>query len=107
MKTKSLILILLCSFLLAPGYSWARDNDWYQGHQGEWKRHGNHWQWRSTHGDDWYQGRQGAWYNQPNGWEYLANDGYEYRRTPDGAYVWYDRYGKIHKSYEHGPHGER
>jgi hypothetical protein len=52
MKTKSLILILLCSFLLAPSYSWARDNDWYQGHQGQWQRQGNDWQWRSTHGND-------------------------------------------------------
>lgn len=105
MKTKSVILILLCAFLVAPSYSWAQDNDWYQGHQGQWQRRGNQWQWQSTHGNDWYQGRQGAWYQQRNGWQYQTNDGDEYRRTANGGYQWYDRYGKLHQNYEHGPHG--
>jgi hypothetical protein len=115
MKMKSLILILVCWFALAPGYSSAQvtvqlgtgqENDWYQGHQGQWQHQGNSWQWRSTHGNDWYQGRPGAWYRDQDNWQYYGNDGYQYRQRRH-VWRWYDRYGHYHQSYEHGPHGQQ
>jgi hypothetical protein len=105
MKRTGLILTLLCSLLLASGYSWAKDNDndWYQGHQGHWQQQNKNWQWQSSHGNDWYQGQQGSWYQNPNGWDYQTNNGRQYRRTANGGYQWYDRYGKHHQNYQHGP----
>lgn len=109
MKVKGLILILACWFTLAPGLSSAQvtvklgqDNDWYQGHQGNWQRQGSAWQWQSTHGDDSYQGRPGAWYQGEKDWQYYDNDGDQYRNGSHG-WQWYDRYGHYHQSYEHGP----
>src|ERR1019366_2029225 len=66
MRTRTVaLLILICWFVLAPGLLRAADNEWYQGQQGQWQRHGKQWRWESTHGDDWYQGQQGHWYNEP------------------------------------------
>ena len=62
MKTRTLatVVILICSFVLAPNVLRAEENEWYQGQQGEWHQKGHNWRWESTHGDDWYQGRQGT-----------------------------------------------
>jgi hypothetical protein len=107
MKTRSLVTILMLFLICAAGAAvpsmvGAEGNEYYQGHPGEWQKQSNSWQWRSTKGDDWYQGRQGNWYKEQNGWQYQDNDGDEYRKGRNG-WQWYDRYGKYHQSYEHGP----
>jgi hypothetical protein len=112
MKTRSLVsiltLLLICAAGAAsiPSMISAAENEYYQGHPGQWQQQGKSWQWRSTHGDDWYQGRQGNWYKEQNGWQYQDNDGDEYRQGRNG-WQWYDRYGKYHQSYQHGPHHEQ
>ena len=90
MKTRTLAAaaILICSFVLAPSLLKAEENEWYQGQQGQWQRHGNNWQWKSTHGDEWYQGRQGRWYQEKEGWQWYGNDGDEYRQGRNG-WKWY------------------
>ena len=92
MKTRTLaiVLILIGSFVLAPSLSRADENEWYQGQQGQWHRHGNGYQWKSTHGDQWYQGRQGHWYRERNGWQWYGNDGDEYRQGRNG-WQWYGK----------------
>jgi hypothetical protein len=67
MKTKTLatVAILICSLVLAPSLLRAEENEWYQGQQGQWQRHGNGWQWKSTHGDQYRQSR--------NGWQWYGN----------------------------------
>ena len=86
MKTKTLaiVIVLICSFLAGPKMVRAEENEWYQGQQGEWERHGPRWRWRSTHGDQWYQGRQGHWYLDRKGWHWIGNDGDDYRQGPHG-----------------------
>jgi hypothetical protein len=86
MRTRMLatVAILVCSFALAPSLLRAEENQWYQGQQGQWQRHGKSWQWKSSHGDDWYQGQQGHWYQQQNGWQWNSNDGDEYRQAHSG-----------------------
>src|ERR1039458_960926 len=85
MRTRTVaLLILICWFVLAPGLLRAADNEWYQGQQGQWQRHGKQSRWESTHGDDWYQGQQGHWYNEPDGWRWLGNNGDEYRKRRNG-----------------------
>ena len=95
MKTRTLatVVILVCSFVLAPSLLRAEENEWYQGQQGEWHQKGHSWQWKSTHGDDWYQGRQGHWYRERNGWQWYGNDGDEYRQGRNG-WRWYG--GRLH-----------
>jgi hypothetical protein len=90
MKTKTLatVVILICSFVLAPTFLRAEENEWYQGQQGQWQRHGNNWLWKSTHGDEWYQGRPGRWYQEKEGWEWRGNDGDDYRQGRNG-WQWY------------------
>ena len=52
MRTRTVaLLILICWFVLAPGLLRAADNEWYQGQQGQWQRHGKQSRWESTHGD--------------------------------------------------------
>ena len=104
MKTRTLagVVILICSFLLAPGLLRAADNEWYQGQQGQWQRHGNQWRWESTHGDDWYQGQQGHWYDEKDGWQYLGNNGDRYRKQRNGwAWAYHNRNPKTdRRSYQ-------
>jgi hypothetical protein len=38
--TLAAIAILICSFALAPNLVRADENDWYQGQQGQWVKHG-------------------------------------------------------------------
>ncbi len=92
MKTKTFatVIILICSFVLAPGLLRADPNEWYQGRRGQWvqeqnawrfrdtsgdeyRQYGNNWRWnnepaRVAEGDDWYQGRQGQWTQAHNQW---------------------------------------
>ena len=82
--TLAAMAILICSFALAPNTVRADENDWYQGQQGHWERHGKKWRWESTHGDEWYQGKQGHWYQDKKGWHWYGNDGDEYRQGPHG-----------------------
>ena len=95
MKTGRLLLILIlsCWFLAPLSLLRAEENEWYQGHQGQWRQQGKSWRWTSTHGDDWYQGRQGNWYDDGrNGWEYHTNDGDEYRKRRSGwAWAYHTR----------------
>lgn len=92
MKTRTLatVVILICSFLLAPGVLRADENDWYQGQQGHWQQQNNNWKWGSTHGDEWYQGERGHWYRDKKGWHWYGNGGDEYRQSPKG-WQWYGR----------------
>lgn len=86
MKTRILatVAILICSFLFAPNLLRAEENEWYQGQQGQWQKHGHQYRWQSTHGDEWYQGKQGHWYQDRNGWHWIGNDGGEYRQGHNG-----------------------
>jgi hypothetical protein len=86
MKTKTLaiVAILICSFLVGPNLVRADEDDWYQGQQGQWVKHGSKYRWQSTHGDEWYQGKQGHWYQDKKGWHWYGNDGDEYRQGPHG-----------------------
>jgi len=95
MKTTTLaaVLVLICSFVLAPSLLRADENEWYQGQQGQWQRHSNKWRWESTHGDEWFQGQQGHWYRDQYGWHWYGNDGDEYRQGHNG-WQWYDHRGK-------------
>jgi hypothetical protein len=83
--TLAAVAILICSFALAPNLVRADENDWYQGQQGQWTRHGKKWRWESSHGDQWYQGKQGHWYQDKKGWHWYGNEGDEYRQ---GAHGW-------------------
>jgi hypothetical protein len=80
----ALVAVLICSFALAPNLVRADEDDWYQGQQGHWMKHGNKWRWQSTHGDEWYEGKQGHWYQDKKGWHWIGNDGGEYRQGPHG-----------------------
>jgi len=85
-KTLAAVLILIGCFVLAPGMLRAEGDEWYQGQQGQWQRHGNSSQWKATQqGDQWYQGRQGHWYQERDGWQYRADDGGVYRQ---GDWQW-------------------
>ena len=97
MKTKTLatVVVLICSFLLAPNLLRADENEWYQGQQGQWQKHGHNYKWESTHGDDWYQGRQGHWYEDKSDWYWVGNDGSEYRKHGN-RWQWYN--GRRHSA---------
>ncbi|MFZ0678343.1 hypothetical protein [Candidatus Binatus sp.] len=80
--------ILICSFTLAPNLVRADENDWYQGQQGQWQKHGSKWRWKSAHGDQWFQGKQGHWYQDKKGWHWYGNDGRDYSEGPHG-WAWH------------------
>ena len=64
MKTRTLaaVVILICSFLLAPGLLRADENEWYQGQQGDWYNEQDGWRWRSNNGNEYRKTRSGwAW----------------------------------------------
>ena len=83
--TLAAVVILICSFALAPSLVRADEDDWYQGQRGHWVHQGKKWRWESTHGDEWYEGKQGHWYQDRKGWHWIGNDGDEYR---EGAHGW-------------------
>jgi hypothetical protein len=111
MKIRSLatVVILLCSFLLTPGFAKAQDNDWYQGRRGHWAQENNQWRFRDADGDvyrqqgdrwewshpnaaaadpdQWYQGRRGHWIQENNAWRFRDADGDEYRNE-GGRWGW-------------------
>jgi len=122
MKTRTLatvMILLLCSFVLAPSLLRADPNEWYQGRQGQWVREQNAWRFRDTRGDeyreygnswrwnnepapvadadDWYQGRQGQWVESQNTWRFRDRDGNVYRQHGN-SWSWYN--GR-----HHGPEG--
>jgi hypothetical protein len=59
-----MVVILICSFALAPSLVRAD-------------------------GDDWYQGRRGHWVDQQNAWRFRDYDGNVYRRHGNG-WGWYN-----------------
>jgi hypothetical protein len=112
----STVVILLCSFLLAPSLLRADPNEWYQGRQGQWVQQQNAWRFRDTTGDeyrqygnswrwnnavrreasednDWYQGRRGQWVEQENAWRFRDTDGNIYRKHGN-SWGWYN--GRAH-----------
>jgi len=105
MKTKNLatLVILLCSFALAPSLLRADPNEWYQGRQGQWVQQQNAWRFRDTRGDEyrqygnswrwsneraeqyeWFQGHRGHWIKGPNGWVFRDLHNKVYRQYGDG-----------------------
>jgi hypothetical protein len=70
MKTRTFltVVILICSFVLAPSLLRADQ-------------------------DDWYQGRRGHWIQQQNAWRFRDVDGNEYRRSGN-SWRWYN--GRVH-----------
>jgi hypothetical protein len=88
-KTLATVLILMGWFILAPGMLKAEQDEWYQGQQGQWQRHGNSWQWRGSQGDQWYQGRRGHWYQERGGWQFRADDGADYRQAQPNRWDWH------------------
>jgi hypothetical protein len=110
----AIIVILMGSFLLAPGLVRAQDNDWYQGRQGRWVQEQNAWRFRDKDGDEyrqqgnnwgwakpnqvtadsdqWYQGRRGHWVHYPNGWRFRSEDGHVYRQQ-NNSWGWFEARG--------------
>ena len=110
--TLATVVILVCSFVLAPSLLRANQDDWYQGRQGQWIQQHNAWQFRDRDGNeyrqygnswrwynganrdhDWYQGRRGRWYQQQNNWRFRDIDGNEYRQYGN-SWRWYN--GRFH-----------
>jgi hypothetical protein len=114
MRTRTLatVVILVCSFVLAPSLLRANQDDWYQGRRGQWiqqhnawrfrdrdgneyRQYGNSWRWYNgaNQDHDWYQGRRGHWYQQQNSWRFRDIDGNEYRKYGN-SWRWYN--GRFH-----------
>ena len=114
MKTKTFatVVILICSFVLAPSLLRADQDDWYQGRQGHWIRQQNAWRFRDLDGreyrdsgngwrwsneadeyNEWYQGRRGRWIQQQNAWRFRDADGDVYRQSGN-SWRWYN--GRAH-----------
>jgi len=65
MKTTilAIIAILICSFAVAPSLVRADQDDWYQGHRGQWIQNHNAWRFRDVDGSEYRQnGNQWQWY---------------------------------------------
>ena len=128
MKTGTLatVIVLVCSFVLAPSLLRANQDDWYQGRQGQWiqqnnawrfrdrdgneyRRYGNNWRWYNgaNRDNEWYQGRRGRWYQQQNSWRFRDIDGNEYRQYGN-SWRWYN--GRLHgaagSAYHHRAPGD-
>jgi hypothetical protein len=114
MKTRTLatVVILVCSFVLAPSSLRANQDDWYQGRRGQWirqrnawqfrdrdgneyRQYGNSWRWynRANQDNEWYQGRRGHWYQHQSSWRFRDIDGGEYRQYGN-SWRWYN--GRLH-----------
>ena len=110
--TLTTVMILFCSFVLAPGLLRANQDAWYQGRRGQWiqqhnawcfrdrdgneyRQNGNSWRWYNgaNQDHDWYQGRRGHWYQQQNSWRFRDIDGNEYRKYGNN-WRWYN--GRFH-----------
>ena len=110
--TLATVVILFCSFVLAPSLLRANQDDWYQGRRGQWiqqhnawrfrdrdgneyRQYGNSWRWYNgaNRDHDWYQGRRGRWYQQQNSWRFRDIDGNEYRQYGN-SWRWYN--GRFH-----------
>jgi hypothetical protein len=110
--TLTTVVILFCSFVLAPSLLRANQDDWYQGRRGQWiqqhnawrfrdrdrneyRQYGNSWRWYNgaNQDHDWYQGRRGHWYQQQNSWRFRDIDGNEYRQYGN-SWRWYN--GRFH-----------
>ena len=128
MKTGTLatVVIMVCSFVLAPSLLRANQDDWYQGRRGQWiqqhnawrfrdhdgneyRQYGNSWRWYkgANQDNEWYQGRLGRWYQQQNGWRFRDIDGNEYRQYGN-SWRWYN--GRLHgaagSAYHHRAPGD-
>jgi hypothetical protein len=91
MKTKTLaaVVILMCSFVLAPSLLRADPNEWYQGRQGQWVQQQNQWRFRDTKGDEYRQyGNSWAWYNG----RAHGQEGREYHNRAPGNNQTYNQY---------------
>ena len=120
MKTRNLatVVILACSFLLAPGMVRAQDNDWYQGRRGRWVQEQNAWQFHDANGEEyrqqngswgwshpnhpnvqavgpeaWYQGQRGHWIKYPSGWRFRTDNGRVYQQL-NGSWGWSEARGR-------------
>jgi len=128
MKTGTLatVIILVCSFVLAPSLLRANQDDWYQGRRGQWiqqhnawrfcdidgneyRQYGNSWRWYKgvDRYNDWYQGRRGRWYQQQNSWRFRDIDGNEYRKYGNN-WRWYNGrfHGEVGAEYHHRAPGD-
>ena len=111
-RTFATVVILFCSFVLAPSLLRANQDDWYQGRRGQWiqqhnawrfrdrdgneyRQYGNSWRWynEANQDHDWYQGRRGRWYQLQNSWRFRDIDGNEYRQYGN-SWRWYN--GRFH-----------
>jgi hypothetical protein len=66
MKTGTLasVIILVCSFVLAPSMLRANQDEWYQGRRGQWIQQHNAWRFRDLDGNEYRQyGNSWRWYN--------------------------------------------
>jgi hypothetical protein len=63
-RTLAIVVILICSFVLAPSLVRADQDAWYQGRQGRWVQQQNAWRFRDRDGDEYrQQGNSWSWYN--------------------------------------------
>ena len=91
MKTKTFatVVILICSFVLAPSLLRADQDDWYQGRKGRWVQQQNAWQFRDSGGNVYRRhGNSWGWYNG----RHHGEEGSEYHNRAPGDNRTYNQY---------------
>ena len=79
--TLATIVILVCSFVLAPSLLRADQDDWYQGRRGQWIQQHNAWGFRDIDGNEYRKyGNNWRWYNG----RFHGEEGAEYHYRAPG-----------------------